>query len=161
MLSTPESGINANAASIAVTLPLLILGGFAVVWAARWSSIRKLREMAAIRKREGNSGRALVLSHLADLGLSSEEAQRVYQYFQDWLPKGIEGFPVELDDELGRVVGICGPDVDDAAQDVAGLCHLKVPSGVDLTHEQTVRDLLDAVLTARREARPWWLGEGE
>jgi hypothetical protein len=145
----------------AVALPLLIALGFAVVWIGRRGALRRLQQIAALRRGEGSPGRGVFLAYLTESGLPPEDAHKVYQYFQKWLSDAAEEFPVELDDQLGRVLGICGLDVDEAAEDVAELCHCKLPQRVALSHDQTVRDFLNIVLSERRAGRRWWLGDGE
>lgn len=157
----PPPHTEVHVASMTIALPLFLIGGFLFLWLARRASLRGLRETAALRMLEGNPGRTVFLAHLAGHGLSPEDSESIYRYFQGSLPRGIDGFPVELDDELGRTIGICGPDVDDAARDIAGLCHCKVPTNAVFNQDQTVREMLDAVLAARRPGKAWWSDEPE
>ena len=125
----------------------------------------QLRRLAASRKRIGDTGRTAFLEYLEGHGFSLDQSQAVYDYFQS-RALGISLFPVHLEDQLGRTFGICGSDVDSAAQDIAALCRRNVPSEVACTDSQTIRDLLDIVMAApaagdRSADRPWWLGDGE
>ncbi|MBZ5729485.1 MAG: hypothetical protein LAP87_31475 [Acidobacteriia bacterium] len=127
---------------------VILLLGMGALW-----KLSQLRRLAASRRRAEGTGRTAFLEYLEGRGLSAEQSQAIYQYFQNCI-LGIKAFPVELDDELGRTVGICGSDVDSAAQDIAALCRRNVPSEVACTQDQTVRDLLDIVVAAPTTDRP-------
>lgn len=90
-----------------------------------YTTVRRLLEMAELRRKEGDRGRTVFFGHLAGCGLPGEESGEVYRYFQA-CAADVSGFPVALDDELGRVLGICGLNVDDAAEEVARLYHSKL-----------------------------------
>lgn len=131
----------------------------AFLWYGRRLGKRRLRETAEERKRAGDPGRAVFFAYLADCGLAPRQAQKVYGYFQEWT--GVDDFPVELDDELCRGLGMCGLDVDDTAEEIARLCDCKVPPGAVFGDRQTIRDLLNIALADRRKAIPWWCADGE
>jgi hypothetical protein len=139
---------------------LSVLGIVLLLAVSRWRALRRLRNVVAPRQGKGNTGRAAFFTYLEGHGVPVEQSETVYRHFQDWVP-GIKGFPVELDDQLGRVFGICGSDVDGTARDIAALCRRSVPPEADFSGCQTVQDLLDIVLVPRKADRPWWLGEGE
>jgi hypothetical protein len=139
-----------------------LIAGLALValqWYGRRLGNRRLREMAELRKLVGDPGRAVFFAYLADCGLAPRQAQKVYRYFQEWT--GVDDFPVELDDELRRGLGMCGLDVDDTAEEIARLCDCKVAPDAVFGDSQSVRDLLSIALADRRKGIPWWCGDGE
>ena len=145
MVTLPAPPAKIHAASTATVFWLSLLGMILFLTLARWCALWRFRKMARLRQRQGGTGSTAFFAYLQDHGLSVEQSQMVYRYFQDCLPN-IKGFPVELDDQLGHVLGICGPDVDNTILDIAAMIRCRVAEEAEFSCPQTVRDVLDVVL---------------
>ena len=149
-----------NVAQFGLVVGIILLVALAVVWFGHPIIFRGLQDLARLRKGRGDPGRGIFFAYLTESGLSAEQSQRVYQYLQQWVSCGCEDFPVELDDEIGGVLGICGLDVPNVAKHIAAVCRCEIPPSADLREDQTVREFLNVVLQGR-SGKPWWLGEFE
>jgi hypothetical protein len=159
-LTPPALFLKLRAASTAAVFFWSLLGMILFLTLARGFALRRLRRAAALRKREGGAGRAAFLAYLEDRRLPIEWSQAAYQYFQDCVPS-VKDFPVGLDDSLGDVLGICGPDVDDTILDIAAMFRCRVSEEAEFRRPQTVRDVLDVVVAARDADGPPSHGDHE
>ena len=80
-----------------------------------------------------------------------DKLREVYDYFQSW--QSVKNFPVDPNDDLYEVYGICDEDLDDAVFELAARWRKKSPADFDLEGHPPIRTVADLVRLLSRLPR--------
>jgi hypothetical protein len=86
--------------------------------------LRRYREQRMATQRVGQ-GFADFVDYFSDPDIPIYKLREVYEYFQNW--QSVKEFPVDPNDDLYKVYGICDEDVDDAVVELAHRWQAKLP----------------------------------
>jgi len=106
-----------------------------------WVRVRT-RRIAASRAGEDFSN---FVASFAPMEAPSREMRAVYAKFQQWCSDAVLAFPVRADDDIARIYGMVGEDLDDAILEVLAECERVLPEQEQLNRMGpvvTVRDFL-------------------
>ena len=124
----------------------LLLSGIAAIFlAGNWALRHREHHVAKMRTGQGFDE---FVGYFSGAGIPRDRLREVYEYFQSL--QSVKNFPVQADDDLYKVFGICNEDVDDAVLELAKRWHRKLPASSDLPVEPPVRTVADMVRLLHR-----------
>jgi hypothetical protein len=126
-----------------------LLGGLAVVLAFNaWLHYRQ-RKLAQAREGQGFNEFA---PYFSGEGIPLYKLREVFLYFQNW--QTVKNFPVNADDDICGVYGICDEDLDDAVEELAKAWGVQLLDPAESLRMPPVRTVADLVrfLARRRPA---------
>ena len=116
----------------------LMLSGIVASFVAGNSLLRyREQKLANSRRARGFDDFA---AYFSGEKIPRDKLRHVYDFFQSW--QSVKDFPVQPNDDLYKVYGIVGDDVDDAVIEIAGRWRAKLPESFEgLPPVRTVADI--------------------
>ena len=134
------------------------LGAVLVFLVTTATGLFRLRARRMARERVGETFRDFA-AQFSGQGIEGEVLLAVYRYFQQWMRRDVERFPVRPGDEIAGIYGIVDDDLDEAIEELLTGRELPKPADV-LPPVNTVGDLVRLVASRRRidDGRPPYQG---
>lgn|SRR5215213_59877 len=120
---------------------LLILAGFVGVLVV-WYCWLRYRQHQLARMRSGRGFEEFAAYFPAET-YPRDNLREVYKYFQGL--QFVKNFPVDPNDDLYKVYGLCDEDLDDVVFELAERCRKRAPADADLEGQSPVRTVADLV----------------